>query len=218
MGSNPNVIQHPLGTRQLTEERWPSWLEIDWRQANRRVRNLRHRIFRAAQESDLKRVKNLQKLMLRSTSNVVVSVRRTTQVNAGKYTPGIDKVVIKTPEARDELVQDLLKVKSWKAKPVRRIYSAKAKGKRRPLGIPTIKDRTLQAMVLNALEPEWEARFEASSDGFRPGRGCHDAIERIWHATKGNAKRKWILDADIKGAFRQHQFFIGSSILKLATK
>jgi RNA-directed DNA polymerase len=210
MGSNPNVIQHPMGTRQITEELWPSWPEIDWRQANRRVRNLRHRIFRAAQEGDLKRVKNLQQLMLRSTSNVVVSVRRTTQVNAGKYTPGIDKLVIKTPEARDELVQDMLKVKSWKATPVRRIYIAKANGKRRPLGIPTLKDRTLQAMVLNALEPEWEARFEASSYGFRPGRGCHDAIERIWHATKGNAKRKWILDADIKGAYDHlsHEFLL----------
>ena len=113
------------------------------------MRNLRQRIVRAAQAGDLKRVKNLQKLMLRSTSNVVVSVHRTTQVNAGKYTPGIDKVVIKTPAARDELVQDLLKVKSWKAKPVRRIYIAKANGKRRPLGIPMLVSycTSLQAML-----------------------------------------------------------------------
>ncbi len=210
MGSNPNVIQHPKGTSRVREDPWPRWQEIDWRQANRRVRNLKHRIFKAAQAGDLKKVKNLQKLMLRSASNVVVSVRRTTQVNAGKHTPGMDNVIIKTPEARDQLVQEMLKAHSGKAKPVRRIYLAKANGKPRPIGIPTIKDRTQQAIVLNALEPEWEARFEARSYGFRPGRGCHDAIERIWHATKGNSKRKWILDADIKGAYDNisHEFLL----------
>src|SRR5262249_17548407 len=156
------------------------WNAIDWRKAARLVRNLRQRIFRASQANDLRRVRSLQKLMLRSYSNILMSVRRVTQVNAGKYTPGVDKVVVKTPEARGRLVDLLATYQPWRASPVRRVYIPKSNGKQRPLGIPTVLDRCLQARVKNALEPAWEARFEGSSYGFRPGRGCHDAIGRIY--------------------------------------
>src|SRR5512137_2552162 len=84
------------------------WNAIDWKTANRSVRNLRHRIFRATQEGDWDKVQSLQRLMLRSTSNAAVSVRRVTQVNAGKNTPGIDKLTVKTPAARSELLHDLM--------------------------------------------------------------------------------------------------------------
>ncbi len=177
------------------------WTAIDWRQAQRVVRNLRRRIFRAAQAGAGRKLRSLQKLMLRSHANTLLSVRQVTQVNAGKYTPGVDKLVVKTPAARGQLVDQLTTLQPWRAKPVRRVYIPKANGKSRPLGIPTIIDRCLQARVKATLEPEWEARFEGSSYGFRPGRGCQDAIAKIYQLARPNKRKKWVVDADIQGAF-----------------
>jgi RNA-directed DNA polymerase len=188
------------------------WHAINWRKANRIVRNLRQRIFRATTQRNYKQVRSLQKLLLRSYSNILVSVRRVTQQNAGRNTPGLDKVVIKTPTAREQLLNELAEYRPWKAKPVRRVYIPKANGKQRPLGIPVVKDRCLQAMVKNALEPEWEAQFEATSYGFRPGRSCHDAIEKIYGFARPNKRKRWVIDADIKGAFDNisHSFLLNA--------
>ncbi len=184
-------------------EKQTDWNAINWRKANRTVRNLRQRIFRATQEDNQKKVHSLQKLMLKSYSNRLVSVRRVAQINAGKHTPGVDKLVIKTPAARGRMVDTLAHYTLWKAKPARRVYIPKANNKLRPLGIPVVVDRCLQAMVKNALEPAWEARFEGSSYGFRPGRRCHDAIEKIYGLARPNKTKKWVLDADIRGAVRR---------------
>ncbi len=178
-----------------------NWNTIDWHQQERCVRNLRQRIFRATQAGEWKRVRSLQKLMLRSRANRLVSVRRVAQRNQGKNTPGVDKVLLKTPAARGRMVDQLAHYQIWTAKPVRRVYIAKANGKLRPLGIPVMIDRCVQSMVKNALEPSWEARFEGCSYGFRPGRGCHDAIEKIFKIARPDKRKKWILDADIQGAF-----------------
>src|SRR6266487_3471849 len=182
-------------------EKQTDWNAIDWKKTNRTVRNLRQRIFRATQEGNLKKVRSLQKLMLKSYSNRLVSVRRVAQINAGKNTPGVDKLVMKTPAARGRMVDALAHYTLWQAKPARRVYIPKANNKLRPLGIPVIMDRCLQAMIKNALEPSWEARFEGTSYGFRPGRSCHDAIEKIYRLARPNMTKKWVLDADIRGAF-----------------
>lgn len=139
--------------------------------------------------------------MLRSYANRLQAVRRVTQINHGKDTPGIDKVIVKTPAARGKLVDALADYQPWRALPVKRVYIPKANGKVRPLGIVSIRDRALQAMVKNALEPAWEAEFEASSYGFRPGRSCHDAMQKIYGLANARSIRRWIVDADIQGAF-----------------
>jgi RNA-directed DNA polymerase len=180
-----------------------SWDRVSWLSAEENVRRLRQRIFTASQAGDLKRVRNLQKLMLRSRSNALVSVRRVTELNAGRMTAGVDGEVALTSEARGDLAGWVQRrAEPWTARPVRRVYIPKANGKQRPLGIPVIADRVLQAVVASALEPEWEARFEPKSYGFRPGRGCHDAIEAIYQVSKGaSPARRWMLDADLAAAF-----------------
>src|SRR5215472_9558337 len=188
------------------EDRPCSWESVSWLLAEENVRRLRQRIFTASQAGDLKRVRNLQKLMLRSRSNTLVSVRRVTEINAGRKTAGVDGKVVLTPEDRADLAGWLQhQTQPWAARPVRRVYIPKASGKQRPLGIPVIADRAQQARVASALEPEWEARFEPRSYGFRPGRGCHDAIEAIFQAGKGRngagPRRMWVLDADLAAAF-----------------
>jgi RNA-directed DNA polymerase len=138
--------------------------------------------------------------MLRCRANVFESVRRVTQVNHGKDTPGVDQELVTTPEARGRLCAQFSQLNLHRVHPIRRVYIPKRKGKR-PLGIPTIVDRCVQAMVKNALEPCWEARFEGSSYGVRPGRRSHDAIEKLFRVARPNTTRPWVLDADIEGAF-----------------
>lgn len=140
------------------EDRILDWHGIDWRRAKEDIRRLRQRIFTATQAGDLATVRNLQKLMLRSRANALVSVRRVTEINAGRETAGVDGKVVLLPQAKAELADwAQQRSTSWTPKPVKRVYIPKPGGKQRPLGIPVIADRVLQARVVNALEPEWEA-------------------------------------------------------------
>jgi RNA-directed DNA polymerase len=192
------------------------WDAIDWRACEQNVRRLRQRIFKAAREQDWPKVRNLQKLMLRSRANTLVSVRQVTQRNAGRRTAGIDGEVAMTPEARAGVAVRVHQSRSsWHPRAVRRVYIPKAsnRAKLRPLGIPVIMDRCHQQRVRHALEPEWEARFEPRSYGFRPGRSCQDAIAAIYNVCKGpQARHVWALDADLAAAFDRidHDHLLGS--------
>jgi RNA-directed DNA polymerase len=201
MGKLDTSVNGPEGLPSFDGDAWD---HVDWRQHEEQVRRLRGRIFKAVQEGDWPLARNVQKLMLRSWSNTLVSVRQVTQRNAGRRTAGIDGLVALTSQARAEMaVQVHAGIGSHQPSPVRRVYIPKAsdKAKMRPLGIPVLSDRCHQARVRNALEPEWEARFEPRSYGFRPGRGCHDAIESLYNTLHGKSRRVWILDADLAGAF-----------------
>jgi RNA-directed DNA polymerase len=165
-----------------------AWDAVNWRLHEDNVRRLRQRIFTAVKDGDLAKVRNLQKLMLRSWSNTLVSVRQATQRNAGRKTAGIDGEVALTASARMAMaVRVHQSVGSWQPRAVKRVYIPKAgnRAKLRPLGIPVIADRCHQGRVRNALEPEWEARFEPKSYGFRPGRSCQDAIKAVHTTSNG---------------------------------
>ena len=189
-------------TRQTAPEKsresMVEWKHVNWRKLERHVFKLQKRIYKASLRGDVKAYRRLQKTLMKSWHARCLSVRRVTQDNAGKKTAGVDGVKSLSPIARFMLVTKLKL--GTKVKPTRRVWIPKpGTDEKRPLGIPTMYDRSLQALVKMALEPEWEARFEPNSYGFRPGRSCHDAIGAIYVSI--NHKPKFVLDADISKCF-----------------
>lgn len=176
------------------------WNTCAWKETERNVFKLQKRIYQAARRGEAGRVHQLQRLLLGSRSARFLAVRRVTQDNQGRKTAGVDGVKSLTPQARRRLAESLKLEEP--AQPVRRIWIPKANSDElRALGIPVMSDRAKQCLVKLALEPEWEARFEPNSYGFRPGRSAHDAIKAIYGAVR--QKPKWVLDADIARCFDQ---------------
>ena len=174
------------------------WENINWRKAERYVFKLQKQIFKASRQGNKKKVRQLQRTLMRSWANRLLAVRRVSQDNRGKKTAGVDGVKSLTPIARIKLAKQL-RIKG-KSKTTRRVWIPKPdKDEKRPLGIPTMHDRALQGVVKNAIEPEWEAVFEPNSYGFRPGRACQDAISQIKVCIE--KKPKYVLDADISKCF-----------------
>ncbi|NET84027.1 MAG: group II intron reverse transcriptase/maturase [Moorea sp. SIO1F2] len=174
------------------------WNKVNWRKLEITVFKLQKRIYRASQRGNVRVVRRLQKTLMKSWSAKMLAVRKVTQQNKGKRTAGIDGRKALTGKQRLKLANNLRTYKI--PQPTRRVWIEKpGRKEKRPLGIPTIQDRALQALTKQALEPEWEARFEANSYGFRLGRSCHDAVEAIFDSI---AKQpKWVLDADISKCF-----------------
>ncbi len=187
------------------------WNTIDWRKVKVDVFKLQKRIYRASSCGNTEKVHRLQKLLLKSRSSVLLAVRRVTQENKGKHTAGIDGLSSLKVKERLKLAEKILQNPyDTKVKPLRRVWIPKpGKDEKRPLGIPAIEDRARQALVKLAIEPEWEAKFEPNSYGFRPARSCHDAIEAIYRQIR--LVPKWVLDADIAGCFDNinHEALLG---------
>lgn len=186
-----------------------SWKDIQWSTIEKVVYRLQLRIFKAALNQEFEKMYKLQKLLICSNYAKYLSVRRVTQDNSGKKTPGVDKILITTPGEKLALARKI--TLDGKASPIKRVYLTYPDGKRRPLGIPTIEDRSKQMLAYLALSPQWEAAFEENSYGFRPGRSVSDAIEAVWLGLKG--KEKWVLDADIAKCFDRidHQYLLDKS-------
>jgi len=186
------------------------WHSIDWAKHHKNVRRLQARIAKATKDGKHGKVKALQWLLTHSYSGKAIAVKRVTE-NKGKNTPGVDKETWSTPEAKSQGIASL-KRRGYRPQPLRRVLIPKSNGKMRPLGIPTIKDRAMQALYLLALEPVAETQADKNSYGFRPARATADAAEQCFNALSRKNSPQWILEGDIKACFDEisHEWLLNN--------
>jgi RNA-directed DNA polymerase len=193
------------GEKQMNAATWAcassgvTWHGINWADVHRQVRGLQARIVKATQEGRHNKAKALQWLLTHSFSGKALAVKRVTE-NRGKNTSGVDKALWKTPEAKTNAIASMRR-RGYAPLPLRRVLIPKKNGKTRPLGIPTMKDRAMQALHLLALEPIAETTADLNSYGFRPERSTADAGEQCYICLAKKAQAQWVLEADIKGCF-----------------
>jgi len=175
------------------------WESIEWRKAERKVKELQMRIAKAVRDKKFRRAKSLQWLLTHSFYAKVLAVRRVV-TNKGRRTPGVDGVIWKTPKQKMHAVNSLNR-RGYLPLPLRRVYTPKKSGKLRPLGIPTMRDRAMQALYAFALAPVAETTADPNSYGFREYRCCADAIAQCFNCLSRSASARWVLEADIQACF-----------------
>lgn len=185
------------------------WHAIDWRRVEQFVRTTQRRIAKATLEKDWRKVKALQRSLNHSFSARALAVRRVTE-NQGKRTAGVDRQLWDSPALKRAAIGRLKQQRGYRAKPLRRVYIPKSNGKERPLGIPTMLDRAMQALHLLGLEPVAETTSDPNSYGFRRNRSTADAMGQIFVCTSRKASAQWVLEADIEGCFDQinHEWLV----------
>ena len=191
MGVQPNATSHVSDAEH--------WREIDFEEAEKAVKRLQERIVQASKDEKWRKVKNLQRLLVHSRSAKALAVKRVTS-SKGSKTAGVDSVLWTSDAKKGEAINDL-KQRTYKAQPLRRVYIPKKDGSRRMLGIPTMRDRAMQALHLLSLEPISETRADGFSYGFRRLRSCWDAREHLHMILAKRSSAQWILDADIEKCF-----------------
>ena len=175
------------------------WTVIHWRTVEQNVRSMQIRLAKATQEGNWRRVKSLQRWLTRSFSAKALAVKRVTE-NQGKRTAGVDQELWDTPAQKFAAI-DRMEKKGYRPLPLRRVYIPKSNGKMRPLGIPTMRDRAMQALHLLALDPVLETVSDRSSFGFRKNRSTADAMSVLFRRTSQEVSARWVMDADIEGFF-----------------
>lgn len=192
------IIYSIFGHHALLTEQ-TAWQWINWNRVIRAVKSLQSRIVKAVKAGRWRKMRAIQRILSKSYAAKLLAIRRITE-NSGKRTAGIDGQLWNTPQSKFNGVREL-NLKGYQAHPVRRITIPKSNGKRRPLGIPTMKDRAMQALHLLVLDPVSESLADTNSYGFRPFRSCADAIARCFSMLAKPNAPVWILEADIKGCF-----------------
>lgn len=181
------------------KEHWNLPDGLVWDTVQLKVKQLQMRIAKAAKEGKHRKVQSLQWLLAHSFYAKLLAIRQVTS-NKGKNTPGVDGVVWKTSRQKMNAVK-LLYRRGYKAIPLRRVYIPKRPGKLRPLGIPTMRDRAMQALHALALAPIAETFADPNSYGFRPSRSCADALRQCFNCLSGRNNPRWVLEADIASCF-----------------